>query len=75
MGGVNVGVAPAANIYGVKVLFDDLRGTSSVILAGVEFVISQRQKNASRPIVVQMSLGRKCDSSCASFPLVRRTSH
>jgi cerevisin len=65
VGGLNVGVAPGANIYGVKVLDDTGSGFDSTILAGMEYIISQRLKNVTRPIVASMSLGGSC-TSCQS---------
>lgn len=62
-------MAPGANIYGVKVLSDSGSGSDSIVLAGMEFVISQRLKNVTRPIVASMSLGGSC-TNCQSAATV-----
>lgn len=72
IGGLNVGVAPKANIYGVKVLNDAGSGSDSSILAGMNFVIGKRNDNAARPIVASMSLGKPCKLSCSSDQLVQK---
>lgn len=60
VGGATVGIAPAANIYGVKVLDNNGVGTLQDILDGFQFVIQQRQVDPNRKIVVSMSLGYGC---------------
>ena len=42
IGGDSVGVAPAADLYGMKVLADDGTGLSSDILAAMTWVVSER---------------------------------
>ena len=55
VGGSSVGVAPGANIYGVKVLSDDGYGSLESILGALEW-IADRVTNG-KPSVVSMSLG------------------
>ena len=65
-GGINVGVAPKANIKGVKVLDDSGSGSYASILGGLDHVMSFRDSNPATPMVVSMSLGGYCGSSCGS---------
>ena len=68
--GRSVGVAPGANIFGLKVLNDDGEGDTSGIIEALEFVADQflvRRK----PSVVSMSLGGPCETDdCAEDSLV-----
>jgi subtilisin family serine protease len=64
-GGINVGVAPMANIYGVKVLSDSGSG-SSTIVDGLELVLARRVADPARPMVVSMSLGGYCGTGCGT---------
>ena len=53
-----VGVAPAARLYCVKILGADLTGTDSDVIAGLDWVL-QNRNSVNPPIrVVNMSLGR-----------------
>ena len=70
VGGVNVGVAPKANIYGVKVLDTDGSGTTGSVVAGLESILSIRLSEPSRPMVVSMSLGGDCEGTCDEDALV-----
>ena len=55
-------MAKKANLIAVKVLSDAGSGSTSGIVAGINWVISQ--KNASgRPSVISMSLGGGADTS------------
>lgn len=62
VGGNTVGVAPDANIYGLKVLGDDGSGLTCDILAGIEFIVD---RSNGRPSVLSMSLGGPCYEDCA----------
>jgi len=58
-----VGVAPAATLYCVKVLGNDLTGTDSNLLAGLDWVL-QHHASVNPPIrVVNLSLGRPLDTA------------
>lgn len=63
-GGVDIGVAPEANVYGVKILNDSGGGYISVILAGMNLLLSIREANQSLPMVASMSIGVECDGAC-----------
>jgi hypothetical protein len=65
VGGNNVGVARGVNIYGVKVLSDSGSGSSSTIIAGLNRVLADRMSSPAQPMVVSMSLGGYCGSSCS----------
>mmetsp|Transcript_20104 Transcript_20104/g.28896 ORF Transcript_20104/g.28896 Transcript_20104/m.28896 type:complete len:960 (+) Transcript_20104:61-2940(+) len=67
--GINVGVAPNADLYGVKVLDDDGRGSTTSVVAGLEYVLSQKQSNPNVHMVVSMSLGGSCGGNCATDPI------
>jgi hypothetical protein len=69
VGGANVGVAPSANLYGVKVLSDEGSGSWSDVLDGLDYVLQQKRDDSTRPVVVSMSLGGGCSGSCATDPL------
>jgi hypothetical protein len=69
IGGVHVGVAPRANVYGVKVLNGQGAGTVTSILAGLDHVAGIRASGRTSPMVVSMSLGGLCDSECESSAL------
>lgn len=54
-----VGVAPGVKLYSVKVLNRQGSGTDSSIIAGLNWVLNNRQSDPSAPIrVANMSLGR-----------------
>eukprot|EP00605_Chrysophyceae_sp_TOSAG23-4_P002105 GSChrysophyteH1.ASY1.ANO1.2331.1 assembled CDS len=66
--GVNIGTAPASNLYGMKVLGDDGSGLTSDIVAAVDMVIS-RVNSGSNRAVINMSLGGPCyggDNTCSA---------
>lgn len=71
VGGINTGVAPRANIYGVKVLHDNGFGSDATILSGMDFVLSKRLNDPVQPIVACMSLGGLCGLNCKNSLLVR----
>lgn len=54
--GDQVGVAPNAKVYAVKVLGDDGSGSNAGVIAGVDYVVQQR-RNLGRTVVASMSLG------------------
>lgn len=54
-----VGVAPGAPLYGVKVLGADGSGSTSNIVAGIDFVTGEKAANPGVPMVANMSLGGK----------------
>ena len=51
-----MGVAPEANIYGVKILNDSGCGYISVVLGGMEFLLSIRENGTSLLMVVFMRM-------------------
>lgn len=69
VGGNTVGVAPCANLYGMKVLSDSGSGSFSDIIAALQEVKEihlAKIENGENPMsVVSMSLGGYCGSSCA----------
>ena len=68
VGGINVGVAPSANIYGLKVLSDGGSGSTSIIVEGLDMVMARRLADPTKPMVVSMSLGGGC-SNCPTNPM------
>ncbi len=52
-----VGVAPGADLYAVRVLDNNGSGQNSWIIAGINWVASQKAANPTRPMVANMSLG------------------
>ena len=48
-----VGVAPAVDLYAVKVLTDNGSGSVSAIIAGIEWSVNQKEENS----IINMSLG------------------
>lgn len=57
VGGATYGVAKRANLINVKVFNRDGAGSLSTVLAGIDHVITQKNKNPSKPMVINMSLG------------------
>jgi hypothetical protein len=51
---IQYGVAKGANIVAVKVLASDGTGSSSSVIAGVEYVAQQKNANKSVPMVASM---------------------
>ncbi len=73
-----VGVAPAATLYCVKVLYGDLTKATpeSVVVAGLDWVLQNHDKVATPIRVVNMSLGRQLAAgetidSTPMLPLIR----
>ncbi|KAG8944826.1 subtilisin-like serine protease, partial [Tulasnella sp. 419] len=60
--GKQFGVAKKANVIAVKVLSDSGSGSTSGIIAGIDWVISQ-YKASGRPSVISMSLGGSKDTT------------
>lgn len=54
--GKRFGVAKASTVYAVKVLSDEGPGSTSDVIAGVDWVVAQA-KRTKRPTVINMSLG------------------
>ena len=69
-GGNTVGVAPCANIYGLKI-FDDSGGNgySSYIINALNVVKQRHVSNPNAKSVVSMSLSGYCGTNCASNPI------
>ncbi|MBB6214533.1 serine protease AprX [Anaerosolibacter carboniphilus] len=63
------GIAPEANIIGVKVLDEEGSGTTSDIIAGIQWVIDNKEKYNIK--VVNMSFGSPADNSHRDDPLSR----
>lgn len=57
VGGSISGVAKNATLVAVRILGGDGSGSLSSILAGVDYVISQKKANVNTPMVVNMSIG------------------
>ncbi|KAK0389180.1 hypothetical protein NLU13_2755 [Sarocladium strictum] len=58
IGGRTYGVAKKTQLYGVKVLAADGRGSTSAVISGMDFVVTDsRTRNCPRGVVVNMSLG------------------
>jgi subtilisin family serine protease len=78
IGGATVGVAPGANIFGLRVLNADGEGDTSDILQALDYVPDHQAQfacgsSSSRcPAVVSMSLGGPCDTDdCSDDSLVQ----
>ena len=63
VGGTTYGVAKAAGLVGVRVLNCSGSGTTSGVIAGVDFVTNQKNGNSSVPMVANMSLGGGASSA------------
>jgi subtilisin family serine protease len=57
IGGLHNGVAKHTNLVSVKVYDADKGASLSTVLAGLDFVLSQKMQDPTRPIVVNLSLG------------------
>ena len=57
VGGAKYGVAKNVSIVGVRVLDCSGNGSNTGVIAGLNYVLQQKQANPSRPMVVNMSLG------------------
>ncbi|MBF8982320.1 S8 family peptidase [Lutibacter sp. B2] len=63
------GIAPEANIIGVKVLDENGSGSTSDILAGLQWVVDNKDKYNIK--IVNMSLGAPADTSYMEDPLAK----
>ncbi len=52
-----VGVAPGARIHAVKVLSRSGSGSFSSVISGIDYVIGEKEKYPSKPMIINMSLG------------------
>ena len=57
VGGTTYGVAKNATLVPVRVLGCDGSGSASRVIAGLQWVISEKTRHPSRPAVINMSLG------------------
>jgi subtilisin family serine protease len=57
LGGATYGVAKKINLVAVKVLSDTGGGTSTKVMAGIDFVVGQKKKYPTRKMVASLSLG------------------
>ena len=69
--GAYPGMAPNAQIFDVRVLRHDGRGTVSDVLAGLDWVLANHAEHNIR--VINMSLGKAVESSVDTDPLVLAT--
>lgn len=58
-----VGVAPGAELYAIKVLNSAGSGYSSWIIAGIDYVTAQKSAQPLVPMVANMSLGAKTNTT------------
>ena len=68
------GVAPAARLYGFKVLDKNGRGRASDVVRALEFIVANRKSAAPGAIkidIINLSLGHPIYEPAASDPLVR----
>jgi subtilisin family serine protease len=63
VGGATYGVARAVILHGVRVLSCSGSGSWSGVIAGIDYVTSEKQNNPSTPAVANMSLGGPVNSS------------
>lgn len=57
VGGQTYGVAKEVTIVSIKVLDADGNGYMSNVIAAIQYVINQKMKNPSTPVILNMSLG------------------
>lgn len=57
VGGATFGVAKKVDLVDVKIFNRDGVGSLSALLAGIDHVVAQKNKNPSKPMVLNMSLG------------------
>lgn len=62
VGGSSTGVAKLVDIVSVKVVANN-GGTSGSVLAGIDYIMQQKNANPDQPMVVNMSLGTFYSSS------------
>ena len=63
VGGATTGIARAAQLVAVRVLDCSGSGTSAGVIAGIDWVVSQKQANPSVPMVANLSLGGSLNTS------------
>lgn len=63
IGGNTVGVAKNVNLWAAKVIGDDGTGNTSWIISAVDAITKLKQRNASRLMVANMSLGASYSST------------
>ncbi|SCF16180.1 Peptidase inhibitor I9 [Micromonospora viridifaciens] len=63
VGGASYGVAKNVQLVAVKVLNCSGSGTTSGVVAGVDWVTAQKNSNPSQPMVANMSLGGGADTT------------
>lgn len=63
VGGASYGVAKSVQLIAVKVLDCNGSGTTSGVVAGVDWVTAQKNSNSSQPMVANMSLGGSADTT------------
>jgi aqualysin 1 len=63
VGGGTYGVAKSVRLVAVRVLDCTGNGTGSQILAGLDWIVSQKQASPATPMVVNMSLGGSASAS------------
>lgn len=63
VGGATTGIARSAQLVAVRVLDCSGSGTSSGVIAGIDWVVSQKQANPSVPMVANLSLGGSLNTS------------
>ncbi|MCT8139173.1 S8 family peptidase [Anaerobacillus sp. CMMVII] len=68
-GGTYLGPAPDANIIGVKVLNDQGSGSISTVIAGIDWVIENRDRYRIR--IINLSLGTRPTTSYRNDPLTQ----
>ena len=65
-----LGTAPMASLYNIRVLDENGRGLTSTVIAGIEWVIKNRNRNKEAPIrVINLSLGHVPMESASTDPL------
>jgi hypothetical protein len=70
IGGINVGVSPQVNLYGLKVLSDEGSGSTSDIVSALDFAMAKAASSGRRSVLT-MSLGGPCDEDdCSKDSLV-----
>lgn len=67
--GKYMGIAPDAKIVGVKVLKGDGAGNISDVIAGIQWIVDNRERYNIK--VATLSLGTRATSSCSDDPLCK----
>jgi hypothetical protein len=66
VGGINTGVAPKANLYGLKAC--DAEGSCHHTTDAFEYILSERAANPFVPMVVSFSISGNCYGTCENDP-------